>query len=74
MSYNYSALRGKIIEKYGTVRQFASAMGWSEATGYNKLNNNISWKQSEISHASEMLNIMPDEIAPYFFTLEVQKN
>ena len=74
MSYDYSALRGKIIEKYGTVRNFAAEMGWSEATGYNKLNNGVSWKQPEITHAANILSIPVGEIMPYFFTLKGQKN
>ncbi len=72
MSYDLSKLRGKIIEKYGTLGAFAKAMGWSERTNSLKINGKNEWKQSEILIASNLLGIHPYEIDTYFFNVEVQ--
>lgn len=74
MSYDFSKLRGRIVEKYGTLGAFAEAMRWSERTNSLKINGKSEWKQSEILAASELLEIEPNEIDEYFFNVEVQKN
>lgn len=73
MSYDYSKLRGRIIEKYGTAKAFGDEMHWSEPTLYNKLCNNSYWKQDEINKASELLDISDKQIVTYFFTKKVSK-
>jgi hypothetical protein len=71
MSYDYSKLNGKIIEKFGKQYAFAKAIGWSERTCCLKLNNKIEWKQSEIMRACKLLGIPEVEMCTYFFTYEV---
>lgn len=72
LAYDYSKLFGRIIEKYASRGAFAKAMGLSERTMSLKLNNQVSFKQSEISKACELLEIHEADIPCYFFTLEVQ--
>ena len=72
MSYNYSALLGKIVEVFGTQANFAEALGVSEHTVSLRLNGKRQWKQEEILRASSLLHIPKEEIAHYFFTLKVQ--
>lgn len=72
MSFNYSKLRGRIIEKFGTQGCFAKELGVSERTLSLKLNNRIFFSQDEITKISELLNISSDEIQVYFFEKEVQ--
>ena len=72
MSFNYSKLRGKIIEKFGTQGSFSKALGVSERTLSLKLNNKIFFSQDEITKMSELLSISPDKIQVYFFEKEVQ--
>lgn len=74
MSYDYSMLRGRIVEKYGNVRKFAAVMDLSETSMYKKIHNEVDWKQSEIERACQCLYIPKHEISSYFFTLQVQKN
>ncbi len=71
MSYNYSKLRGRIIEKYGSIKVFGKEMNWSEPTAYNKLNNKKYWKQDEINRASDLLDIPGNQITTYFFNQKV---
>lgn len=72
MSYNYSKLKGRIVEYYGKQQSFAVAMGWSERTCSLKLSNQVFWKQPEISKASILLNIDKNDLQLYFFDDNVQ--
>lgn len=72
MSFNYSKLKGRIIEKYGTQRNFAREMNLSEKTLSSKLKNITSWKNDDISRACDLLEIPMEEIPVYFFEVEVQ--
>lgn len=72
MSFNYSKLRGRIIEKFDTQRCFAKELGVSERTLSLKLNNKIFFAQDEITRIAELLNIDSDKIQVYFFEKQVQ--
>lgn len=72
MAFDYSKLRGRIIEKYGSQSSFARAMGWSERTLSLKINNLRAWTQKDIMKAAELLDIPEDEIQDYFFKQKVQ--
>lgn len=72
MSFNYSALIGRVIEKYGTRYAFAHALGLSERSLSLKLNGKVSWKDKEIAKACELLSIPREEIQVYFFNFKVQ--
>lgn len=74
MSYNYSKLRGKIIEVYGNYKNFAKDMDISERTLSLKLNSKVFWKQNEIEKALNLLKINKEEMSLYFFNLCVQLN
>ena len=71
MSYDYSKLKGRIVEKFGTHGKFASEIGLSERSLSLKINSSVSWKQSEISRACAILAIPDEEIPAYFFATEV---
>lgn len=73
MAYDYSRLNGKIVEVFGTRGSFASAMEMSERSLSLKLNNQVSWRQPEMTKACFLLSINPEDIKDYFFTLEVQE-
>lgn len=72
MSFDYSKLRGRIVEKYGSQMEFAKALQCSERTLSLKLNGNIMWKQDEICRAIKALGLSEDDIHDYFFTIKVQ--
>lgn len=74
MTYDYSKLRGKIIEVHKTLRVFSGLMGWSERTNGLKLNGRVDWTQSEIARACALLGIDIADMQDYFFTLQVQCN
>ena len=72
MIYDYSKLLGRIVERVGTQARFAELLGRSERTVSLKLNNKISWTQSEMLEASKILGFEKTEIPNYFFAQIVQ--
>lgn len=71
MKFDYRKLKGKIIEKYGSVYKFAIAFGKSKQTISMKLNNKRGISAEDIIKMCEMLDIEKDEIPDYFFTILV---
>ena len=71
--FDFSKLRGRIKEIYGTQTSFATAMLMNEATLSNKLNNNVEFSPKEIIRACLFLNVKLKQIDEYFFTAKVQK-
>lgn len=73
MAYDYSKLKGRIVEYFGKQQSFAAAMGWSERTCSLKLSNQVFWKQPEITKAIQLLKIDKNNIHQYFFNENVQQ-
>lgn len=74
MTFDYSSLNGRIIEKFGSQYNFAREMGLSERSVSLKLNGKVGWKQAEIAKAVSILGIETADIPRYFFNLQVQNN
>lgn len=72
MAFNYSKLKGRVVEVFGSQIEFAKAMDWSERTLSLKMNGKVSWKQSDICKAIELLRLSIDDVQDYFFAMEVQ--
>lgn len=72
-TYDYSRLRGRIKEKFGTQAEFSDKIGISEVSVSSKLNNIVDWRQEEIEKAIIALSIPPVDIHAYFFTHKVEK-
>lgn len=75
MAFDYSKLRGRIIEKFGSIKAFAEAYGISPVTMSNKLNGKISILLDDIVKMSskEFLDILPEEYHLYFFKVKVHE-
>lgn len=76
MTFDYSKLTGRIIEKYGSRKAFAKAYGISENTLSQKLNGKMSITTNDIVKMSsqDYLDIDACKIPAYFFTEKVQAN
>ena len=74
MPYDYSKLRGRIVEKLGTQAKFSEAMDFSERTCSLKLTGKVPFTQPEIIKACRVLDIADGDIGAYFFTLKVQED
>lgn len=71
---NYSKLRGKIKEVFGTQESFAEAMGMNKVSMSHRLNGKLEWKTTEIYQACKLLQIPLEDNASYFFVPEVKKS
>ncbi len=72
LNKDYSKLKGKIKEVFGTQSAFAKAMGLSGVSLSSKLNNITHFTQVEINRACELLSIPVEFIPVYFFTEKVK--
>lgn len=66
--YEYAKLRGRIIEKYGTLYAFAEKLGISTVGMSKKLNGKIGFSQQDIEEWAKELEIPKAEYIDYFFT------
>ena len=71
MEYDYSRLKGKMVEFYETNTAFAKAMGMGRVSLYRKLHNQSEWTQDEMERAMTLLKIPRSSIRAYFFTHKV---
>lgn len=69
--FDYSKLKGRIIEKYNSQSKFAEAVGISDRSMSLKLNNGIGLSQEDIVKWSKLLAIDSENISSYFFNQEV---
>lgn len=67
MTKTYSKLRGRIVELYGSQKQFAKTIGLSEQSVVAKLNCRSDFSQSDIIKWCNILKIDTNEVASYFF-------
>ena len=63
----YGKLREKIKAAFGTIGNFAEAMGKDRSTISNKLNGLTAWATDEIETACKLLGIPMNEVHDYFF-------
>lgn len=76
MEFDYSKLIGRIIEKFGSRRNFARAYGRSENAISKKLSGKMAITTDDIVKMSsaEFLDIEAENIPEYFFKEKVQAN
>ena len=68
IKFDYSKLKGKIVEKCGSQKSFAEKLGIAECTLTSKLMGYTYFTQDEILRSCDILGIGQDEIFLYFFT------
>lgn len=67
---DYKKLNDRIIQCYGTRKEFAKEIGYSKRSMSLRLNSKIGFTQAEIIKIAEILDIKPNEINDYFFRLD----
>jgi len=68
MEYDYSKLRGRIIEKFGTIGNFQKHLDVSNVVVSKKMNNKVRLSHDDITQWADLLEIPMDQIGVYFFT------
>lgn len=71
--YDYSKLKGKITEVFGTQGKFAIALNKPNSYVSKYLNGKATFTQNTILIWAEKLGISADLIGDYFFALKVDK-
>lgn len=71
--YDFSMLRGRIIEMYGSYAAFCDAVNMPRAALSGRLNNKVAFKPDDIILfcSQKVLDIPATEIGKYFFTVKV---
>ena len=70
MKFDFSKLRGRIVEKFGTRANFAAAAGYTKSQLSARLNNKVDFGLSEVYElcTPELLDISVADVPVYFFT------
>ena len=72
-TYKTEKLKARIVEKFGTQKAFADAVGMYESTLSRYLATGKDWKGSKLIKACELLEIPAHEVDVYFFEPAVSK-
>lgn len=74
IEFDYSKLRGRMVEKHGSVSAVAKMLGISVAAMSSKLSNTSRIKTDEIYRLcqADCLDIPDEQIKNYFFTEKVR--
>lgn len=68
MDIKYPKLRGRIIEKYGNMKNFSERIGISETTMSLKMTGKRGFTQKNVFDWAEALDIDLSEVGDYFYT------
>lgn len=71
VQFDYSKLKGRIVEKYGNQKKFAVKISMNPSTLSTRLNNGSQWTQTEILKSAKTLDISYKDIPSYFFAQKV---
>ena len=73
VKYDYSKLKGRIREYFGTQDSFAESLDLSSTSMNSKLNGKVRFTQDEIYYAIQRLNIKPEELLDIFLEKELNE-
>lgn len=73
-TFDYSKLRGRIREKFGTYDAVSRKLSYGQTTLSQKLNSKIFFSQRDILELAPVLEISDNEIPEYFFKEKVRKS
>lgn len=67
MKFKYAKLRGRIVEKYGTMDAFGKKLNISKVQMSKKMNGKAGFSQSDIIQWSELLDIDLCDVGSFFY-------
>lgn len=71
MNFDTNKLRGRIVEKYGSLQNFSKNTGFKYSTLQNKLRSLTYFNQYDIVQMMKFLEISNEEVPVYFFREKV---
>jgi len=69
--YDYSKLRGRIVEKFGTYAAFFKMLDITDVQASKKLNGKAGFSQDDMVEWSKLLDIEIGDIGIYFCAVKV---
>ena len=72
--FDYSKLRGRIKECFGTEKSFAKELGLTAPVLSSRLTNKTEFTPTEIFKSSILLNFDSSYIGTYFFNKEIEND
>lgn len=70
---DYSKLRGRIVEKYGSVQAFSKVLNVKQEGVSHRLSNGKCLSHRSIMKWAKALDISQERIGIYFFTVKVKQ-
>lgn len=67
MEYKYLKLRGRIVEKFGTIDAFCEKLNISKTQASKKLNCKAGFSQADIVEWCDILDIPLTEVGVFFY-------
>lgn len=67
MPKKYAKLRGRIVEKYGTIGAFCDKIGMSRQGFSKKLSGEVPFTTEQMKEYCAILEISPKDMYAYFF-------
>ena len=67
MKYKYNKLRGRVVEKFGTLEAFSKKLDITASCVSQKLNGRIAFTHKDMVVWSKLLAIPLEELKDYFF-------
>lgn len=67
MEFKYAKLRGRIVEKYGTMDAFGNKLNISKVQMSKKMNGKAGFSQSDIVQWSKLLDIDLCDVGSFFY-------
>lgn len=74
MQFDYSKLRGRIVEKFGTIERFTQKLDISSVSVYKKLNNKAGFSRQDMITWGNLLDIPEEQYTLYFFQQKLIEN
>jgi len=70
--FDFSKLKGRIIEKFGTLSKFAEVAHINRSALSSRLKNKTKWPPDDVIRVcdEDLLDIPPEQIHLYFFVLK----
>lgn len=65
--FDYSKLRGRIVEKFGSIEAFSNNTSISYISVSKKLNNRVPISRADMMEWSELLGIPLEEYGAFYF-------
>ena len=67
MGFKYAKLRGRIVEKYGTIDSFGDKLNISKTQLSKKMNGKAGFSQADIIQWSNLLDIDLCDVGSFFY-------